>query len=284
MTAPSDLDRDVALLAAAQHGVVAYRQLRECGLRRQAIAYRAARGRLIELYPAVYALGHAQLRREGRRLAAVLHGGGDAVLSHTDAAAHWGLMATEGIRIHVTTPRRSGREPAGSVHLHRVGTLGRDEVTTHDGVPVTTVARTIVDLAATKRPRVLEDVIAQADRLQLFDLVELRRVIDAHPRQRGRRALLTLLDDLAGAAPAHLRSPAERALLEVCDEAGIPAPLANVWVAGFEVDFVWPQAWLIVEVDGFSYHSMPGTSRPIAHATSSSSSPGTAWRGSPTSS
>jgi hypothetical protein len=258
MTALSDPDRAIFAIAAQRYGVITYHQLRECGLERQAIMYRVARQRLVELYSGVYAVGHAQLRMEGKWLAAVDAGGSRAVLSHRDAGALWGLAPVSGARIHVTTPRRSGREPAPPVRLHRVGTLRDDEVTRHREIPVTTVARTLLDLAPSTSSRALEDLVAQADRLQVFDLSAVRRAIDAHRRQPGRRKLGMVLDRLQGVGAADLRSRAERAFLELCDANGLPSPVANVRIAGFLVDFHWPGTDLVVETDGFTYHSMPG--------------------------
>jgi hypothetical protein len=257
MEALNDPEQTIAEIAARNYGVITYRELRSTGLGRQAIAYRVARGRLIELYPCVYAVGHARLTIEGKWLAATRAGGTGAVLSHGDAAALWALVPVAGTRIHVMTRHRSGRVPPAPVRLHRVGTLRGDEVTRHRGIGVTTVERTLLDLAPTVGARKLEDVIAQADRLGRFDLAGLRRVIDAHRRQPGRRKVMTLLDRLAGVGAADVRSAAERALLELCDGYGLPSPWVNPRVEGVLVDFHWPGTDLIVETDGFTYHSMP---------------------------
>jgi predicted transcriptional regulator of viral defense system len=257
MTAHSDRDREVAALAAQQYGVVRREQLRGCGLNRQTIAHRVGRRRLIVLYDGVYAVGHAQLRMEGRWLAAVFAGGPRAVLSHGDAAAAWGLAPVMGTRIDVSTPARSGRTPKRPVRLHRVATLRPEETTVHDGIPITTVARTLVDQAPRVRGRALEQLIAQADRRGRFDLTEVRQVLSAHPRQSGRRRLGGLLDRLEGVGTADLRSPAEVAMAQLCDDHGLPAPVANVEIAGFTVDFHWPGTDLVAETDGFTYHNMP---------------------------
>jgi hypothetical protein len=253
-----DPDRRIGALATEQHGVVARRQLAALGLTPQHIAYRIDIGRLVRIYRGVYAVGHPRLTREGRWMGAVLTCGPQAVLSHADAAAHWELMPGRGVLIDVTTPVRSGRQPdRRRIRLHRIGTLTSHEVTVHDAIPVTTPARTLLDLASVLRPRQLEDAIAQADRLARFDLVAVRRVLDAHPRQHGAPALRGLLDRLAGTEVAATRSALEVATLQLCDDYGLPAPLANVQIAGFTVDFHWPGTNLIVETDGFAYHRMP---------------------------
>jgi very-short-patch-repair endonuclease len=163
----------------------------------------------------------------------------------------------QGSLIHVSTPRRSGRRPRRPVRLHRVGTLRGDEVTEHRGIPVTTVARTLLDVAPSTGVRALEDLVAQADRLGRFDLAALRRSVAHHRRQPGRRKLIALLDDLEGVGAAETRSRAEVAMLQLCDDFGLRAPVANVRIAGLLVDFQWPGTRLVVETDGFTYHSMP---------------------------
>ena len=257
MDVENDPDLAAAALADRQWGVIK-RQLTVSGLSRTAIADRVAKRRLRVMYRGVYALGHAELRREGQWLAAVWACGGRAVLSHGDAAAHWGLMPVRGRLIHVTTPLRSGRDPDRSrIRLHRVGTLRAWERTLGDGIPITTVARTLLDLSPQLRPRAMEDVIAQANRLGLFDLLAARRCLAEHPRQHGAPALRRLLDALEGVGTADVRSLLEILLLQLSDDHQLPEPAANARVAGFLVDFFWPHKRLIVEADSYTYHSMP---------------------------
>jgi very-short-patch-repair endonuclease len=258
MGTPNDPDHIIESLASGQDGIVTRRELLAAALSAKQIATRVRARRLISLYPGVYAVGHTVLTREGRWRAAVRACGARAVLSHGDAAAHWGLMPVRGKVIHVTTPSRSGRDPDRSrVRLHRVGTLRAWETSLNHGIPTTTMARTLLDLSPVLRPRAMEDVIAQADRLHLFDLVSVRRCLSEHPRQHGAPALRALLDRLAGAQTADLRSPLEVALLQLCDDHGLPVPRANVPLEGFMVDFHWPGTSLVVETDGYTYHSMP---------------------------
>jgi hypothetical protein len=178
------------------------------------------------------------------------------VLSHFDAAALWDLTPNRGSRIHVTRPSTSGRAPDPSrIHLHRVGTFRAWEGTRTDGIPATTPARTLLDLARHLRPRAIEDVIGRADRLGLFDLLAVRRCLDEHPRQPGAPRLRRLLDALHGVGVADLRSLLEVRFLQLCDDHGLPEPRANPRVAGMLVDFFWPEGKLIVETDGYAYHS-----------------------------
>ncbi|HEY4098156.1 MAG TPA: DUF559 domain-containing protein [Baekduia sp.] len=253
-----DTDAGIAAFATAHHGVVGRAELRGLGVSDDAIEHRLAVGRLQRLYRGVYAVGHRALTREGRWRAAVLACGPRAVLSHGDAAAHWGLAPVRGSRIHVTRPSSAGRAPdPRRIRLHRTRTLQPWEATINDNIPTTTVARTLLDLAADLRPRALEDVIAQSNRLELFDLVAARRCLDEHPRQHGAPALRRLLDDLQTTELVDLRSPLEVRFLQLCDDHQLPPPQANTTLAGFLVDFHWPGTTLIVETDGFAYHATP---------------------------
>jgi hypothetical protein len=256
MGAQNDPDHLIAAVATAQGGVVFRHQLLEIGLGAKAIAYRVRIGRLIVQYDGVYSVGHRALTREGRWRAAVAACGRRAVLSHGTAGAHWDLMSPRGSRIHVTTPSRSGRDPDPTrIRLHRVGTLRPWECALGEGMPTTTVARTLLDLSPTLRSRAMEDVIARSDRLGLFDLLAVRRCLAEHPRQHGAPALRRLLDDLEGIGAADLRSRLEVEMLQLCDDYGLPQPVVNATICGFMVDFTWLGTKLVVETDGYTYHS-----------------------------
>ena len=188
------MDHLIAALAARQHGPVAHRQLRDIGLTQEQIAYRLRVGRLIRYFPQVYLVGHPVLPREGRWMGAVLACSEDAVLSHWDAAANWGLMPSRGRLIHVTRPSSAGRDPDRTrIKLHRVATLRAWECALTEEIPTTTVARTLLDLSPHLGSRAMEDTIAQANRLELFDLLAVRRCLEEHPRQHGAPALRRLL-------------------------------------------------------------------------------------------
>jgi hypothetical protein len=138
-----------------------------------------------------------------------------------------------------------------------VRTLRPWEGTLIDGIPTTTVARTLLDLSPHVRPRAMEDIIGRADRLGLFDLVAVGRCLAEHPRQHGAPALRRLLDTLAGHGAADLRSPLEVRFLQLCDDYDLPKPIANATVAGVVVDFHWPGTNVVVETDGYAFHSSP---------------------------
>jgi hypothetical protein len=131
--------------------------------------------------------------------------------------------------------------------------LPDDEVTTHEGIPVTTVPRTLFDLAAVVHPRELERAINEAEVRRLWDELSLDRLVHRYPRHRGNRNLRTaLLKRSEGASVT--RSGLEEMFLRLIDAAGIPRPEVNVLVEGFEVDAVWREARVVVELDGRDTH------------------------------
>lgn len=154
----------VAALAARQLGVVDRAQLRQCGLDDSAIARWIAHGRLHRLHRGIYAVGHAAIHMRGRLVAAVLYGGPGAVLSHQTAAWCWGLLDAEPRRIHVITPNR--RRSVREIRIHRPRSIDR---TVDDGIALTTVPRTLLDLAATLPFADLRQALAQADHLSLLE-------------------------------------------------------------------------------------------------------------------
>jgi very-short-patch-repair endonuclease len=182
-------------------------------------------------------------------MAAVLACGPEAVLSHTDAAAHWNIRQSASALVHVTVASRSGRVKRKGIRTHRSGRLGAGEVTVHEGIPVTTVARTLLDLADDMSPQDLRRAIHEADYLRLFDLTALIAVVDENPGRRGAKLLRA-----AETTPDMTRSELERRFLSIVDRHALPKPRVNSHIEGYEVDFAWPDAKLIVEADGFAAH------------------------------
>jgi uncharacterized protein DUF559 len=236
------LDQRLAMLATAQHGVVARRHLLALGFDRGAIERRIAAGRLHPLYRGVYAVGHKTLGRNARYLAAVLAAGDGAVLSHRSAGMLWGIHRSDAARIDVTVRRTCGFRSTRAIAVHRPRLP--PAVTTHAGIRVTTPGRTLQDLATAVPRRALEKAAEMAEALRL-DVV-----LDPDHPGAGRLADVLERHDLERTT----RSPLEDEFLELCDRHGIPRPLVNTYVEGFEVDFVWPDARLIVETDGRTHH------------------------------
>jgi hypothetical protein len=246
-----EIDRQLAVLAAGQAGVVTHRQLRELGLSAEAIKVRRRRRGLVDLHRGVYAVGHDRLGVVGRRLAAVWAYGPRAVLSHRSAAAAWNLAGGGSSRIDVTIRARSATRRDGTgPHLTTRGV----EQTRLDLLPIATPARTLLDPAGVVAPHRLDAALKQADLLGLFDLAALRAVAAAHPRHRGRRRLVAALDAAARTELSLTLSDLEDRFRALCAAHGLPTPAANARPLGWRVDFLWPSERLVVETDGWTAH------------------------------
>jgi very-short-patch-repair endonuclease len=245
----SEVDRAIGALAERQHGVVSRAQLLELGVGRDAIDRRLKPGRLCPVHRGVYTIGHRLLAQDGRWMAAVLACGPDAVLSHRAAAALWGMRG--GTRVEVTVP--SGRCARDGIQVHR-SVLPADERTTHRGIPTTTVPRTLLDLSAVVTKRHLRGALREAEHLRLSDPLSLRDLIARYPRRPGLKAIKALVAE--GSVGARIiRSELEERFQDFLVRAGLPLPQTNVVIEGYEVDCVWPEQRLIVELDGHASHS-----------------------------
>jgi very-short-patch-repair endonuclease len=246
------VDQRVAVLAERQHGIVATRQLAALGLSQRAVSHRAAAGRLHRVHRGVYAVGHPVLTVDGRRVAAVLAAGPGAALSHASAAALWEIRPTSAARIDVTVPSAGGRAKRPGLRIHRAAGLRDDELTEHRAIRVTTVARTLLDLASSMPRRALERALDEAEIRDLYDRRELEAVTAAHAGERGARRLRRAIDE--DGDPTLTDSELEELMLALCDEHGLPRPRPRAWVAGLRVDFLFAQSRLVVETDGYRYH------------------------------
>lgn len=239
----------LALVAGRQFGVVSARQLRRLGYSASAVSRAVRAGRLHRVHRGVYAVGHANLTRHGLAFAAVLACGRGAALSHGSAAWLWGLRAAWSRTAEVSVPAR-GRGRAGIVVHHAPG-VPAAERTVHERIPVTSVARTLFDLAAAAVPG-LGSAIERAERLGLFDAAEIDRLLARHPHAPGTTRIRAATDIYR--APAYSRARSERLFLAFVAAAGLPRPALNTWVAGFEVDAYWQRERFAVEVDGWETH------------------------------
>jgi len=242
----------IAEVAARQRGVITRAQLLEAGLTREAIDHWLKSRRLHPLYRAVYLLGHAHETEGVRELAAVLACGPGAVVSHRSAAGLWRLPVPVAGDLDVTVPGRD-RRPRQGIRVHRVATLHRRDVRRLGGIPLTAPARTVADLSAVVSPRDLERALAEAETRRLVRRSDLLSLLARRSGRPGARALRALIAD--GAAPALTRSEAEERLLALIRLARLDAPEVNVRVGPYEVDFLWREQGLVVEVDGFRFHS-----------------------------
>ena len=182
-------------------------------------------------------------------MAAVLAYGPGTVLSHRAGGAHWQIVGDRG-PCDVTVPRALRSRSGIRVHKAR---LPRDEITTHHGIPITTVPRTLFDLAAGVPQRELERAIDEAEVLRLWDELSLDHLLDRYPRHKGNRAVRAALQKRR-AGTTITKSELEEMFIELIDAAGLPRPEINAIVEGFEVDAVWRDARLVVELDGRATH------------------------------
>lgn len=246
-------DAAIAELAERQHGRVARWQLLALGMGPDAINRRIRQGRLRRT-PArgVYAVGHRIRSRKATWMEAVLEAGPGAALSHRSAAAHWGFLRSS--RVEITVP--TGRRPRRGVVPHRAA-LPPDEVCVLDGIPVTTVARTLLDLAAELSRHDLERAIHEAEYLRLYDERALTALLERYPRRAGVPKLRAIL--AARTPDRHVsRRELEHRFLALVAEHGLPRPEVNVHLevdgALVEVDCLWRKERLVVELDGWAAH------------------------------
>jgi very-short-patch-repair endonuclease len=238
----------VAARAAEEWGVLSTDELRECGLSLNAIVVRVRNGRLHPLHRGVYAVGHTNLQLEGRFLAAVKACGPGAHLSHFSAAALYGFLPWDDRYPEVTVPG-SNKPKHARIRTHRTTT---PDPTRHKNIPITTPARTLVDLAATLPYKPLRRAVRQAQRL-----VSPRQILATMHDLGARRGTANLTRILA-TGPAPTRSELEDAVLDLLLKGGIPHPDVNrpLTIDGRRVipDFRWPQYRLVVEADGAEWH------------------------------
>lgn len=244
----------IAALAAPQHGVVARRQLVRLGLSSRQIDYLISAGALHPVHQGVFAVGHSRLSPQGKWMAAVLAGGHGAVLSHHSAAMHWQLLSPAPSLPHITTSRKGRRRPG---IRHHIALLPEDELTTRNGIPLTTVARTLLDLASDLDAHRLERAIAEAEYRRYADAPSLADLIERYPGRRGIRALRAIL------ASGHVergrtRSPLEARFLRFLDSRALERPELNAPLqldgAFIAVDCLWRRQRIAVELDGRASH------------------------------
>jgi predicted transcriptional regulator of viral defense system len=246
----------IAEVAGRQHGVVARSQLRGLGLSGDSIGRRIRQGGLHRLHPGVFAVGHLVVPREGRWLAAVLASEPEAVLSHRSAAALWGLLRDHRPSpIDVTTPRKS--TSTGSIRRH-YARCAVDEVTIRKGIPVTSLARTLLDYAAGHPAESLDAAMRQAEYLHRVRPEALRGYLGLRRGRRGVARLRECVSRLEEGPRGRTRSPLEDRFASLLTRAGLPPPELNILLdlgeLKIEADCIWRSQRLIVELDGRRAH------------------------------
>ena len=241
----------LAEAARRQWGVVTREQLAAAGLRERGIADWVRSGRIRRLHRGVYAYGHDRLRREGYWLAAVLACGPGAVLSHRSAAALWEIRPSGGGVIDVTVPSRAGRIRRQGIRVHRSGRLTAEEVTEIDGIPATTLARTLLDLGDVIDLQAQRRAVTEAEYRNLFDLTSLIAVVESNPGRRTKKLMTAATEGRLH----RTRSRLEDRFLSFKDRYGVEEPESNVWIEGYEVDILWRRVGLALELDGLDAHA-----------------------------
>jgi very-short-patch-repair endonuclease len=245
-------DSRLASLASRQHGIVTARQLTALGISATERRYRVRVGRLHPIHRGVYAVGHRNLSENARFIAAVAAIGADAALSHVSAAALWSLTSS-GRDVDVTTTRGVKSRPG--IRLHVVRALAPTDVTRRHGIPVTTPARTILDLADVFDDRKLARTVHEGEVQRVVTNADLRAQLHRSAGRRGATKLASIVDE----GPVRTRSELEEATYHLVRRNGFCRPEANTSLPGLpdwlEVDFHFPGTLLVLEVDGGQFHN-----------------------------
>jgi hypothetical protein len=246
-------------IAAAQHGLITTSQLAALGVPERTARDWVPAGFLYRVHRGVFAVGHPPLTPHARWEAAVLACSEGSVLSHRSNAALLGFRRDWAGGVDVTSPGRVGRSRDG-IAVHSAGLLLSAEITDVAGIPCTTPARTLVDLAAVVRPDAVEYAIHTAQSKRRVTRAQIAAVVAHLPGRRGTgvvRSILRLTDESEDDA----RSRNERRFRRIVRQAGLPEPVGNFWIpldehpaGGVEVDFAWPDRRIAVEIDSAIYH------------------------------
>jgi very-short-patch-repair endonuclease len=248
----SGLDAALAAFASERHYVASSEELNGLGFSRRSVARRLEDGRLHRLHRGVFAVGRRPVSLRGRWRAAILSAGEGTWLSHLHGAALLDLTGPPFGPVHITVVGRWLRSQKG-VKCHTTSSLAAIEQHEFDGIPVTSLPRTLLDVASLVDELTLRRMYERAERLEILDLKAIRRILRLRRGHRGAGRLRALIDyDPTAAADAV--SELERLYLDLLRDAGLPTPQVNVLVDGHLVDCYWPSADLIVELDSYEFH------------------------------
>jgi very-short-patch-repair endonuclease/predicted transcriptional regulator of viral defense system len=254
--------RRLGPIAASQEGLVTTSQLREAGLHDDVISRWVATGRLHPVFRTVFALGRASVGPRAKLRAAVLACGPGTVISHRSAAWLLGLREVNPVTIDVICPGQAGRKIDG-IRVHNVAYPGREQLRTAYGIPCTTVARTLVDMAGVLGIDKLREAVEMAATRRALNIAAVEAVL-ANGKRRGAPALRTVLDEWRPVAEtarySTVRSLFEAKLLPLVAAAGVPIPRVNARVRTaervLEVDLLWPDHRFVVEADSRRHHAI----------------------------
>ena len=250
---PTELEQRILGLAEGQHGQVSRSQLLALGLGAGAIKHRVTVGRLIVTRRGVYSVGVGSATRERRWMGALLSCGRGAVLSHLSAAALWELRPVDPATIDVSIPRR-GTRPHDGIRVHRPRHLDRADVDRRYWVPVTSVPRTLIDVAEVLSCRSLERAVDEAEFLKLLSEEELASALERNRGRTGAKRLRRTLDRHRPGT-SRTRTKLEEAFYVLVTASGLPQPEVNVPIGRLTVDFLWRERGLVAETDGGASHN-----------------------------
>ena len=240
-------------VAARQSGRVTWAQIQELGVPESTVSLWSKQGYLHLVLPGVYGVGHTAGGIEANLAAALLYAGPGAMLSHATAAWWQGILDDQPRQIHVSTPRQYRSRAGIIVHPRRAC----DRVS-HEGFPVTTLPQTFLDLAAHAPLRIVRRALAKADYRGTLDVNAVESILGP-----GRPGSAKLRAALVEHQPrlALTKSRLEVLMIEICERAGFPLPEVNGYVAGWQVDALWRDKRIAVELDGHRNHHSPAQLR-----------------------
>jgi len=248
------VDGAISALAGRQRTMATPEQLVACGLGKDAIKYRTRTGRYTVVFRGVLSVVSGDFPPLAREQAALLACGAGAFLSHHTAAFIWGLRQPHPYEIDVTVVSRFVRTRKG-IRAHHARTIERRELRRHQGLWISSPARSQLEIAAGLPVQELRDSVGQGLARRLFSKSDIEGVLARHPHARGARRLAAVAGDEE--AMTITRSRAERAFLKLIRDSGLPRPLANQRLGNYVPDFTWPDHRLIVEIDSYQFHAGP---------------------------
>ena len=199
------------------------------------------------MYGGVYAVGHVNITPLARATAAVLACGKRAVLSHGSAATLWGLNKYWEMPFEVIAPTVHTHK---GIKVHRSRTLARSDITKQLGVRVTTPERTALDIAPSLTTKRLTRVVNDARLAGFLHLAALADVLDRNPTHPGTKRLRPFVETRSNPTRSGLEDDFEA----FCKRYGLPTPVTNIYLLGYEIDALFPVERVIVELDGRRFH------------------------------
>ncbi|HEV2058051.1 MAG TPA: hypothetical protein VGR11_01760 [Solirubrobacteraceae bacterium] len=242
------VDRLIAVVAAEQDSLITWHQLQALGLGRGAIEHRVRCARLHQIHVGVFCCGVRVDSPWMRGRAAVFAAGAGSVVSHERCCGLLGIRPHPRGPVDITVVGRRVRQ--AGIRAHRVARLAPDDVRLVRGIPLTSPARTLLDMAPSLTPSELADAVEQAQVKRLVTKRDIARILERAGARAGVRALRAVLDE-----PAFTRSRAERRLVSLLRAAKLPQPVFNAFAEGYEVDALWRHERVVLEFDSYAFHA-----------------------------